>query len=78
MLAPTLAALGSGELTPLLRAVSAPILVGGQALYDLVAHADGALEGHPGSGPFNTARTVGRLRQPVAYLGRPVTDRLGS
>jgi fructokinase len=55
----------------------APILVGGEALYDLVARADGSLEGHPGGGPFNTARTIGRLRQPVAYLGRLSTDRLG-
>jgi fructokinase len=58
--------------------MSAPILVGGEALYDLVAHADGTLEGHPGGGPFNTARTIGRLRQPVAYLGRLSSDRLGA
>jgi fructokinase len=57
--------------------VSAPILVGGEALYDLVADGDGVLRGHPGGGPFNTARTIGRLRQPVAYLGRVSTDRLG-
>jgi len=57
---------------------AAPILVGGEALYDLVAHADGSLEGHPGGGPFNTARTIGCLRQPVAYLGRLSTDRLGA
>lgn len=56
---------------------TAPILVAGEALYDLVAHADGRVEGHPGGGPFNTARTIGRLRQPVAYLGRLSTDRLG-
>ena len=56
---------------------SAPILVGGEALYDLVAEADGSVSGHPGGGPFNTARTIGRLRQPVAYLGRLSTDRLG-
>jgi fructokinase len=55
-----------------------PILVGGEALYDLVAHADGSVDGHPGGGPFNTARTIGRLRQPVAYLGRLSTDRLGA
>jgi len=54
-----------------------PILVGGEALYDLVARPDGSVEGHPGGGPFNTARTIGRLRQPVAYLGRLSTDRLG-
>jgi fructokinase len=57
--------------------VSAPILVAGEALYDLVAGGDGAVIGHPGGGPFNTARTIGRLRQPVAYLGRLSTDRLG-
>jgi len=56
---------------------AAPILVGGEALYDLVANADGSLAGHPGGGPFNTARTIGRLRQPVTYLGRLSTDRLG-
>jgi fructokinase len=56
----------------------APILVGGEALYDLVAHADGSVSGHPGGGPFNTARTIGRLRQPVSYLGRLSTDRLGA
>ncbi len=56
---------------------SPPILVGGEALYDLVANADGSVHGHPGGGPFNTARTIGRLRQPVAYLGRLSTDRLG-
>jgi fructokinase len=56
----------------------APILVGGEALYDLVARPDGSLEGHPGGGPFNTARAIGRLRQPVAYLGRLSTDRLGA
>jgi fructokinase len=56
----------------------APIVVAGEALYDLVAHADGRVEGHPGGGPFNTARTIGRLRQPVAYLGRLSTDRLGT
>jgi fructokinase len=58
--------------------VSAPILVGGEALYDLVVDGDGGLTGHPGGGPFNTARTIGRLRQPVAFLGRLSGDRLGA
>jgi fructokinase len=58
--------------------VTAPILVGGEALYDLVIDDAGALTGHPGGGPFNTARTIGRLRQPVAFLGRLSTDRLGA
>lgn len=53
------------------------ILVGGEALYDLVVTADGAIAAHPGGGPFNTARTIARLEQPVAYLGRLSTDRFG-
>ncbi len=55
------------------------ILVAGEALYDLVSTegADG-IRAHPGGGPFNTARTVGRLAQPVAYLGRLSTDRFGA
>ena len=54
------------------------ILVGGEALFDLVLE-DGVdnLRGHPGGGPFNAARTIGRLAQPVAYLGRLSTDRFG-
>ena len=54
------------------------IVVGGEALYDLVLQ-DSAedLRGHPGGGPFNTARTIGRLDRPVAYLGRLSTDRFG-
>ena len=65
------------------HASSAPILVGGEALYDLVAGPDdgdaaGALTGHAGGGPFNTARTIGRLGQPVAFLGGLSTDRLGA
>ncbi len=54
------------------------ILVGGEALYDLVPQgAAEELRGHPGGGPFNTARTIGRLDQPVAYLGRLSRDRFG-
>ena len=58
--------------------MSLPVLVGGEALYDLVIDDDGALSGHPGGGPFNTARTIGRLGRPVAFLGRLSTDRLGA
>ena len=56
-----------------------PILVAGEALYDVIAGAgdDPTLSGHAGGGPFNIARTLGRLRQPVAFLGRVSTDRLG-
>jgi fructokinase len=54
------------------------IVVGGEALYDLVPQGSGEqLRGHPGGGPFNTARTIGRLEQPVAYLGRLSSDRFG-
>src|SRR5215207_2151324 len=53
------------------------ILVGGEALYDLVLDRTGDLRAHPGGAAFSTARTIGRLRQPVAYLGRLSTDRFG-
>jgi fructokinase len=53
------------------------ILVGGEALYDLVLDDADELRAHAGGGPFNTARTIGRLEQPVAYLGRVSTDRFG-
>lgn len=53
------------------------ILVAGESLCDLVPAADGRLQVLPGGGPFNTARTIARLEQPVAYLGRISTDRLG-
>jgi fructokinase len=59
--------------------MTAPILVAGEALYDLVVRDDTMVpELHAGGGPFNTARTVGRLCQPVAFLGRISTDRLGT
>jgi fructokinase len=57
--------------------VTASIVVGGEALVDLVVGGDGALDAHLGGGPFNCARTLGRLEQPVAYLGRISSDRFG-
>jgi fructokinase len=54
------------------------ILVGGEALFDVVAADGEELKAHPGGGPFNAARTVARLEQPVAYLGRLSTDRFGA
>jgi fructokinase len=54
------------------------ILIGGEALYDLVLDRTGDLRAHPGGAAFTTARTIGRLRQPVAYLGRLSTDRFGA
>ena len=53
------------------------IVVAGEALVDLVPGPDGHLRAHPGGGPFNVARTIGRLEEPVAYLGRVSTDRHG-
>jgi fructokinase len=59
--------------------VTPSIVVGGEALVDLVAGGEGAeLVAHLGGGPFNCARTLGRLEQPVAYLGRLSTDRFGT
>jgi fructokinase len=54
------------------------ILVGGEALFDLVDTGGDTLSAHPGGGPFNAARTIGRLERPVAYLGRLSTDRFGT
>ena len=54
------------------------IVVGGEALVDLVVGGDDELAGHLGGGPFNCARTLGRLEQPVAYLGRISSDRFGA
>ena len=54
------------------------ILVGGEALYDLVVDGTEEVRAHPGGGPFNTARTIGRLQQPVAFLGRLSTDHFGT
>ena len=54
------------------------IVVGGEALVDLVAGGEGELAAHLGGGPFNCARTLGRLEQPVAYLGRLSKDRFGA
>jgi fructokinase len=59
--------------------VAGVILVAGEALIDLVPQspAADALAAHPGGGPFNAARTIGRLERPVAYLGRISRDRFG-
>jgi fructokinase len=52
--------------------------VTGEALADLVVDCDSGLAGHPVGGPYNVARTIGRLEQPVAYLGRISTDGFGT
>jgi fructokinase len=53
-------------------------IVTGEALIDLVLARDGSIGGHPGGGPYNVARTIGRLGQPVAYVGRLSTDGFGN
>lgn len=52
-------------------------MVTGEALIDLVLEPDGGLAAHCGGGPYNVARTIGRLEQPVSYLGRLSTDAFG-
>jgi fructokinase len=54
------------------------IVVAGESLIDLILGADGRVEAIPGGGPYNVARTLGRLGQAVAFLGRLSTDRFGS
>jgi fructokinase len=53
------------------------IVVAGEALVDLIVGPDGGLAANPGGGPYNTARTIGRLGQQVTFLGRISTDRFG-
>jgi len=54
------------------------IVVGGEALIDLVPHQAGELRAHAGGGPYNTARTLGRLEQDVHYLGCLSDDGFGA
>src|SRR5215208_2787686 len=54
------------------------IVVAAEALFDLVLDDTQQLQAHPGGAGFNTARAVGRLEQPVSYLGRLSTDRFGA
>lgn len=55
-----------------------PILVVGEALIDLLPTTDGRLRVAPGGGPYNAARTLGRLGLPVAFVGRLSDDRFGA
>lgn len=52
------------------------IVVGGEALVDLVKDGD-SLRPVPGGGPFNTAIALGRLGLPVAFLGTLSRDGYG-
>ena len=54
------------------------IVVAGESLIDLIVGADGRVEAVPGGGPYNVARTLGRLGRPVSFLGRLSNDRFGA
>jgi fructokinase len=54
------------------------IVVGGEALVDLVIDPDGAVTAKLGGGPFNAARAIGRLESDVAFLGALSRDRFGT
>lgn len=53
------------------------IVVVGEALIDVLATPDGRVERRPGGGPFNVARTIGRLGVAVAFVGRLSRDESG-
>ena len=53
------------------------IVVAGESLIDLIVRPSGDVVPVPGGGPYNVARTIGRLGGSVAFLGRLSTDRFG-
>jgi fructokinase len=53
------------------------ILVCGEALIDVLENGDGTQRQAAGGGPFNTARALGRLGVPTAFLGHLSTDTYG-
>jgi fructokinase len=53
------------------------IVVGGEALVDIIENVDGTQRKAPGGGPFNTVRALARLGVPTAFLGRLSDDDLG-
>lgn len=57
--------------------MTAPVIVAGEALIDLVPRPDGSLAPLVGGGPFNTARALGRLGQPTDFIGCVSRDRFG-
>jgi fructokinase len=54
------------------------ILVAGESLMDLIVGPQGVVHAAAGGGPFNTARTIARLGQPVRFLGRFSADPFGA
>jgi fructokinase len=53
-------------------------VVVGEALVDLVVAVDGSVTAHLGGGPFNAARSAGRLGAAVSFLARVSDDRFGA
>ena len=53
------------------------IVIAGDALVDLIVRADGSITAVPGGGPYNSARSVGRLGMAVSWIGGLSSDRFG-
>ena len=53
------------------------IVVGGEALIDMIMTTDGQFNPVAGGGPYNTARTLARLGQEASFLGRLSDDWFG-
>ncbi len=53
------------------------IVVAGEALIDLIVDPDGGLKAVPGGGPYNAARTLGRLGADCTFLGVLADDHFG-
>ncbi len=53
------------------------IVVIGEALVDIIVDADGNIGSVVGGGPFNAARTIARLDQPVMFMGPYSKDPFG-
>src|SRR5579875_3097594 len=69
--------MGAGAPVPAPATTEPMIVVAGEALIDLIPTPAGDLGIHPGGGPFNTARWLGRLGADVAFLGALAADPLG-
>ncbi len=53
------------------------IVVAGECLMDVITDPSGSVREVPGGGPYNTARTIARLGERVAFLGCVSRDRRG-
>jgi len=53
------------------------IIVAGEALVDLLIDGTTEVQAVLGGGPFNAARTIGRLGHPTRFVGRLSSDRFG-